>query len=75
MSKPDDAHHGRDESYWRERNALVDAVKACALPQGDRTYVASDARTPDEQSQWDAYGVALDALRRFDDDHGGTPIL
>lgn len=70
-----DSHHGRSESYWTERNALVEAVKACPLPIGDRRYVARDTRTSTEQAQWNAYGSALDALKAFDDANGGSPIL
>jgi hypothetical protein len=70
-----DSHHGRPESYWTERNALVDAVKACPMPTGVRIWVGHDARTPEEQAQWEAYGRALDALKAFDAENGGAPIL
>lgn len=59
-----DSHHGRPESYWTERNALVDAVKAITPP--DLTGVGE---------AWDRYRVALAALRAFDAANGGSPIL
>ena len=61
--------------YWTERNALVDAVKACPLPAGDRKWVAGSDRTPAEAQQWAAYTAALDALKTFDAAHGGAPVL
>lgn len=50
-------------------------MKACPLPKGDRLWVGYHERTPEEQAQWDAYGVAYDALKAFDAANGGSPIL
>jgi hypothetical protein len=63
-----------ESQYWVERNALVDAAKALT-PSGPRAFVAFDERTPEEHEEWARYGAALDALKAFDEAHGGTPIL
>lgn len=70
-----DRNHGRSESYWSERNALVDAVKACPLPTGARLWVAHSEHTAVEQDQWIVYRAALAAVKAFDAANGGTPIL
>ena len=67
----------RSESYWAERNALVDAT--LALDPGKITGRGWDKpeseRTESERAVWDTYGAALAKLKAFDAAHGGTPIL
>lgn len=73
--RPYDSHHGRPESYWQRRNALVDAVKAAgaSAPDAAHNVTAFSAwlRTP----AGDAYRAALQTLKEFDAGNGGSPIL
>lgn len=61
----------RDE-YWRQRNALVDAVLAATPPTVD---FQDGWGAPGAAERRAAYRSALDALEAFDRSHGGTPVL
>ena len=71
-----DSHHGRPESYWTERNVLVDAVHACPVKiDGDSVFEAPSFDKPGASEMRAAYRAALDALKAFDARNGGAPIL
>lgn len=61
------------DDYWRQRNALVDAVLAATPPMAD--YLEGGWGAPGAAERRDAYRAALKALEDFDRAHGGTPIL
>ena len=71
-----DRHHGKPESYWQERNALVDAVRSAragAPSVYEDNGMALQRWHATEPGK--AYWAALDALKAFDARNGGTPIL
>lgn len=71
-----DSHHGRPESYWEERNALVDAARAVPVRiDGVFVYEAAGWDLPGAAEARAAYAKALDDLKAFDARNGGTPIL
>lgn len=70
----------RTESYWEERNRLVDAVRAIDVGSSTSVPPTSVYMAPryDEPGAADiraAYRAALEALKAFDEAHGGAPIL
>jgi hypothetical protein len=73
---------GMPESYWTERNALVDRVRAALRAdtylQKTKNLHVGDVfpdKTADDLRTNAAYHAANDALKAFDAAHGGTPIL
>jgi hypothetical protein len=62
----------RPESYWIERNTLVDAVHAASAGCRKRT---DGCGLDSTDTNYGAYLLALDTLKAFDLAHGGAPVL
>ena len=71
-----DRSSGRDESYWTERNALVDAVRTAGASAPD-VYADNGMAFPCwlKTDCGQTYVAALDTLKSFDAAHDGAPIL
>ncbi len=66
----------RTESYWAERNALVDAVKAIDPRIDSHNVFTVDGWNLTGAAELRAeYTAALEALKAFDAAHDAAPIL
>ena len=64
----------RSEAYWTERNALVDAVLAIDT-KGASVFTQAGWEVEGAAEVRARYHAAVDALKAFDEAHGGAPVL